>query len=96
MSKCKQMHVFPCVFPVCFWRASGTSVGGILDDVMMATLGQDVIMVVNSSNSTKLIEWFDEVGLEDTKLTNISETHGFIAVQGPESLTELASIFITI
>ncbi len=60
--------------------------GGILDDVMMATFGERVIMVVNSSNKEKLMSWFETVGLDGVEVENVSETHGFIAVQGPESI----------
>ena len=33
--------------------------GGILDDVMMSTFQEDVLMVVNASNVEKLLDWFD-------------------------------------
>ena len=58
-----------------------------LDDVMMATFGERVIMVVNSSNKDKkLISWFETVSLDGVEVENVSQTHGFIAVQGPESI----------
>ncbi len=66
--------------------------GGILDDVMMATFGDDVLMVVNSSNKDKLMAWFDQVGTDGVTITSLSEENAFIAVQGPEALAQCQTI----
>lgn len=66
--------------------------GGILDDVMMATFGNDVLMVVNSANKSKLMAWFDTVGTDGVSIESLSEDNAFIAVQGPKALENCQKI----
>lgn len=64
--------------------------GKILDDVMISPFNDnDFLMVVNASNKEKLINYFTE---NKCKLTNLSNTHSFLAIQGPKSLAKLSNI----
>lgn len=66
--------------------------GGILDDVMLTQFEDQYLMVVNASNAEKCENWFHKQGLKDTQMTCLSDTHGFIAIQGPEAFGQAKSI----
>jgi len=62
--------------------------GGVLDDIMVGHIGGQFLMVVNSSNKTKLLAWFDSVGLEGVTIRDLVEDYGFLAIQGPTALAQ--------
>ena len=61
--------------------------GGILDDVMVGF--NDVLnqyfMIINASNKEKIMGWFNQNGLDSVTVTECFDTHGLVAVQGPEA-----------
>ena len=67
--------------------------GGIVDDLLVYRLPEDncsegeraYMLVVNASNIEKDWEWVSAANNFDTKLINISEHTGLIAVQGPNA-----------
>lgn len=61
--------------------------GGVKDDIMVGKLDEVThVMVVNASNKDKLLAWFSSVGTDGVVIEDLSVTHGFMAVQGPEAL----------
>lgn len=67
--------------------------GGIVDDLLVYRLTEDMcsegeqafMLVVNASNIEKDWNWISSFNKYDTRLINISEKTGLIAVQGPKS-----------
>lgn len=65
--------------------------GGIVDDLLVYRLPEDMcaegeqafMLVVNASNIEKDWEWINRHNRFDTRLINISEQTGLLAVQGP-------------
>jgi aminomethyltransferase len=77
--------------------------GGIVDDLLVYRLAEDMcnegeqafMLVVNASNMEKDWNWISSHNTFDTRLINISEQTGLIAIQGPkvaEMIQELSSI----
>ncbi len=77
--------------------------GGIVDDLLVYRLDEDqcaegeqsFLLVVNASNIEKDWNWIKEHNTYDTKMYNISERTGLLAVQGPkatEVLQKLTSV----
>lgn len=77
--------------------------GGIVDDLLVYRLDDDMcsegeqafMLVVNASNIEKDWNWISSHNSFDTRLINISEETGLIAVQGPKvagMLQELTSV----
>ncbi len=67
--------------------------GGIVDDLLVYRLDEDqcsegeqaFMLVVNASNIEKDWNWIAEHNTFDTKMINISDQTGLLAVQGPEA-----------
>ncbi len=61
--------------------------GGILDDVMVGfnDILNQYFMIINASNKEKIMGWFNQNGLDAVTVTECFETHGLVAVQGPEA-----------
>jgi glycine cleavage system T protein (aminomethyltransferase) len=59
--------------------------GGVVDDLLVYRFGQDdFYLVVNASNSDKDYKWILEQKKDfDVEITNISDTVGEVAIQGP-------------
>lgn len=77
--------------------------GGIVDDLLVYRLAEDMcnegeqafMLVVNASNMEKDWNWISSHNSFDTRLINISDQTGLIAIQGPkvaEMIQELTSI----
>lgn len=62
--------------------------GGIKDDVMMGRLETDHLLVVNSANKAKLLEWFSSEGTEGVELVDLNTDNAFLAIQGPNALAK--------
>ncbi|MBX2816659.1 MAG: glycine cleavage system aminomethyltransferase GcvT [Saprospiraceae bacterium] len=71
--------------------------GGIIDDLLVYRLDEDqcsegeqaFMLVVNASNIDKDFSWIKEHNTFDTRLINISEQTGLLAIQGPISVAQL-------
>lgn len=71
--------------------------GGIVDDLLVYRLPEDMcaegeqafMLVVNASNMEKDWEWISKHNHFDTRLINISEQTGLLAVQGPNAIEVL-------
>lgn len=71
--------------------------GGIVDDLLVYRLSEDLcsegemafLLVVNASNMEKDWEWISRHNHFDTRLINISQETGLIAVQGPLAIQTL-------
>ena len=71
--------------------------GGIVDDLLVYRLGEDqcaegemvFMMVVNASNIEKDYAWIASHNTFDTRLINISQETGLLAIQGPLALSRL-------
>ncbi|CAK7003303.1 glycine cleavage system protein T [Tissierella sp. P1] len=59
--------------------------GGVVDDLLVYKLAHDdFYLVVNASNTAKDYEWIlEQKGNFDVEITNISDTVGEVAIQGP-------------
>ncbi len=65
--------------------------GGILDDVMVGELGEDVLMVVNAANKSKILAWIAAHNPGSIAVKDLNETFGFVAIQGPYAVSKLES-----
>ena len=71
--------------------------GGIVDDMLVYRLFVDMcaegeqafMLVVNASNMDKDWDWISSLNQFDTRLINISDETGLIAVQGPKAAQAL-------
>lgn len=74
--------------------------GGIVDDLLVYRLGEDMcnegelafMLVVNASNIEKDWNWISGFNQFDTRLIDISEKTGLLAVQGPKALATLQKL----
>lgn len=74
--------------------------GGIVDDLLVYRLDEDqcsegeqaFMLVVNASNIEKDWNWIEEHNTFDTKMINISDHTGLLAVQGPKALEAMQSL----
>lgn len=74
--------------------------GGIVDDLLVYRLDEDqcaegekaYMLVVNASNIEKDWNWIEQNNDFDTRLINISEQTGLLAVQGPNAATVLQKL----
>lgn len=74
--------------------------GGIVDDLLVYRLGEDMcsegerayMLVVNASNIEKDWNWISEHNEFDTRLINISDQTGLLAIQGPKALDVLQKL----
>lgn len=74
--------------------------GGIVDDLLVYRLPEDMcaegeqafMLVVNASNMEKDWNWINSHNRFDTKLINISEQTGLLAVQGPKAAEALQTL----
>lgn len=80
--------------------------GGIVDDLLVYRLPEDMthpdehtyLLVVNASNIQKDWDWIASHNSFDTRMINISEETGLIAIQGPKAidvLQKLTSVDLT-
>jgi glycine cleavage system T protein (aminomethyltransferase) len=61
--------------------------GGVLDDVVVyRRTGQQFLVVVNASNRTKMLTWFERQAAGDAQIWDLSGAIAMIAVQGPAAL----------
>ncbi len=71
--------------------------GGIVDDLLVYRLAEDqcaageqaYMLVVNASNIEKDWNWIHALNTFDTRLINISENTGLLAIQGPKAMDVL-------
>jgi aminomethyltransferase len=74
--------------------------GGIVDDLLVYRLPQDMahegehsyLLVVNASNMQKDWDWIASHNSFDTRMINISDQTGLIAVQGPKAIEILQKL----
>lgn len=66
--------------------------GGILDDVLVYRLPDRYMMVVNASNTKKILYWIEKNNKEDISVTLLNSTHSMLALQGPQSEEILSRI----
>ncbi len=74
--------------------------GGIVDDLLVYRLGEDMcqegeqalMLVVNASNIEKDWNWISKHQHFDTRLIDISEKTGLLAVQGPKAINTLQKL----
>lgn len=68
--------------------------GGIQDDIMFGEVtSKEWILVVNSSNKSKIATMLNENKAENCVIEDWNETHAFIAVQGPKAAAAIESAF---
>lgn len=61
--------------------------GGVVDDILVYRVNENCYyLVVNASNRHKNVEWMQKNLSGDVKLTDISDSVGQIALQGPASI----------
>ncbi len=71
--------------------------GGIVDDLLVYRLSEDncsegeraYMLVVNASNIEKDFEWINQQNRFDTRIINISDQTGLLAIQGPNATNVL-------
>ncbi len=61
--------------------------GGILDDVMVGSVDGEWLLVVNASNTNKILEWLAHHQPKAVSIAPLGLTHAFVAVQGPSAVT---------
>lgn len=67
--------------------------GGIVDDMLVYRLEeQKFMLVVNAANIEKDWNWVNEQNSFEATITNISETMGLLAIQGPKAVDVLQKL----
>ena len=74
--------------------------GGIVDDLLVYRLSEDqcsegekaYMLVVNASNIQKDLDWISRQNKFDTRILNISDQTGLLAIQGPNATQVLQSL----
>src|SRR5262249_52406731 len=67
--------------------------GGILDDILVYQIRDDqYLLVLNASNTEKVLSWLQERRAPGVELTDVSEETALLAVQGPAALERLAPL----
>ncbi len=67
--------------------------GGLVDDMLVYSLGDYFMLVVNGANIDKDWEWVNEnIGSFDVQLINASDDYNLLAIQGPKSLDTLQKL----
>jgi aminomethyltransferase len=74
--------------------------GGIVDDLLVYRLAEDMcnegeqafMLVVNASNIEKDWNWISSFNNFDTRMINISDKTGLLAVQGPKAINTLQKL----
>jgi aminomethyltransferase len=69
--------------------------GGIVDDILVYHRGDHFLLVVNSANLKKDLEWMRQHSTGDVRIRNTSDETCLIAVQGPRSLATLRNLTST-
>lgn len=68
--------------------------GGAKDDIIVTKLAEDgYLAVVNASNREKLLEWFNQNLSDKTKLHDCTFETGMFAIQGPNALQIVNTLF---
>ncbi len=67
--------------------------GGIIDDLMVYRLEQDILCVVNASNKGKVLNWLNSQNEEDVEILDISDNIALISLQGPNSCEVSEKVF---
>lgn len=67
--------------------------GGILDDVMISWYQDGFYVVVNACNHQKIESWLNQHRMPDVTITSLNKTHNFIALQGPDVVQLMSSLF---
>lgn len=61
--------------------------GAILDDAIIYRLERSFLLVVNASNTVRIIDWMNShLDGRDAELVDLTRSDAMIAIQGPESL----------
>jgi len=66
--------------------------GGIVDDLLVYHRGDHFLLVVNSANLEKDLEWMERHAAGDVRIRNTSDEVCLIALQGPRSLATLQKL----
>lgn len=66
--------------------------GGIVDDVLVYRVGEDVLFVVNASNTDKDFEWIRSHCDKAVRIENLSAETVQLALQGPKTEEVLATV----
>jgi len=66
--------------------------GGIVDDLIVYHRGDHYLLVVNSANLEKDLEWLERHATGDVRIRNTSDEVCLIALQGPRSRTTLQKL----
>ncbi len=67
--------------------------GGILDDIMVGYLDSKFYMVVNASNKAKISTWLGRHKPDQISIVDQSPAYGFIAIQGPQAIERIQSVY---
>lgn len=68
--------------------------GGMVDDIILYRMGTDrFLIIVNASNIRKDFDWFRERAPRDVTVSDLSESMGLLALQGPLSHEILVEAF---
>ena len=65
--------------------------GMILDDVMLGCYDSHWTLVVNGANKAKLTQWLVTHKPDTVTIKDLNTNHTFIAVQGPQAMSQLAT-----
>jgi glycine cleavage system T protein (aminomethyltransferase) len=67
--------------------------GGVVDDVMVYRLAADVVFIcLNAANTAKDLAWIREHNSDATRIVDVSDETGLLALQGPASGEILRSV----
>jgi aminomethyltransferase len=69
------------------------STGGVIDDLIVYKFASDHVWIVpNASNASAVVAVLESVVPADISITNLHNSHGIVAIQGPRSTEVLAAL----
>ncbi|MFH1772446.1 MAG: glycine cleavage system aminomethyltransferase GcvT [Candidatus Omnitrophota bacterium] len=67
--------------------------GGVIDDLMVYRHKNSFLCVVNAVNKDKVLNWFNDNLIRDTKVVDRSQRMALISLQGPEAYAVAGRVF---
>jgi len=82
-----------CAVGQLFYSAYCNEEGGIIDDVTVYNLGQEILLVANAANADAVWDWAFSRKPDDVEMSNRTDELAQIALQGPQAESILGEPF---
>ncbi len=82
-----------CAVGQLFYSAYCNEAGGIIDDVTVYNLGEEILLVANAANSTAVWDWAFSQKPDNVEMINRTDELAQLALQGPQAESMLGEPF---